>query len=151
MKENKYLNEENYKQKVRKLKSIGKIVLIVGILMFVLGIIFLVLGFTGFGKTGIGAVTSPAINSSDIAKGIFSGFGLFALGGLLNTLGLFITGIGAIILFMAYKREIVAFSAEQIIPVAKERIEKMAPSVGVVAKEISKGIKKGLKDEDNKE
>ncbi len=33
-------------------------------------------------------------------------------------------------------------------PIAKEVIEKIAPSVGVAAKEIAKGIKEGLKDEE---
>ena len=63
------------------------------------------------------------------------------------------------------RREIAAFSAQQIMPVAQEGIEKMAPSIGKagasiakemapiygqVAKEISKGIKEGLKDEEKK-
>ena len=38
--------------------------------------------------------------------------------------------------------------AQQQMPVAKESIEKMAPSAGVAAKEIAKGVKKGLKEED---
>ena len=45
-------------------------------------------------------------------------------------------------------REINAFYAQQQIPVAQEGIEKMAPSFGKAAKEIAKGIKEGLKDEE---
>lgn len=33
-------------------------------------------------------------------------------------------------------------------PVAKEGLEKMAPSMGTAAKEITKGIKEGLEDEE---
>lgn len=64
--------------------------------------------------------------------------------------------------FMASKRrKILAFHAQQIMPVAQEGIEKMAPTIGKagasvakemapvygdIAKEISKGIKEGLKE-----
>ena len=64
---------------------------------------------------------------------------------------------------VATRREIAAFSVQQVMPVAQEGIEKMAPTFGKVggelaknmapvygeiAKEISKGIKEGLKDEE---
>ena len=60
-----------------------------------------------------------------ISCGMFSGF-------------LFMTSRG---------REIAAFSAQQAVPVGKEIIDEMAPSSGKVAKEIAKGIKEAL-DED---
>lgn len=54
-------------------------------------------------------------------------------------------------LFMIYKRrEILAFTAQQVIPVAQEGIDEMAPAIGNVAKEISKGIASGKKDADEK-
>ena len=111
--------------------------------MFVLGAVFLFLGFTGFGKT--------ALNPGQTAEGIFGGFGLFALGGFLGTFGLFVTGIGGMILLMAYRREITAFTAQQVIPVAKEGINEMAPTIGNAAEEIAKGIKKGLNEADKEE
>ena len=46
-------------------------------------------------------------------------------------------------------REINAFYAQQQIPVAQEGIEKMSPSVGNAAKEIAKGIKEGLDNDQN--
>lgn len=63
------------------------------------------------------------------------------------------------------QREILAFHAQQVMPVAQEGIEKMAPTIGKagasitkemapaygeIAKEISKGIKEGLKSDDEK-
>ena len=63
------------------------------------------------------------------------------------------------------QREILAFHTQQVMPVAQEGIEKMAPTIGKtgasiakemapaygeVAKEISKGIKEGLKSDDEK-
>lgn len=68
---------------------------------------------------------------------------------------------GSIYMF-AKRREIMAFTVQQAMPivkegietiaptignVAKENLDKMAPSIGNVAKEISKGIKDGLKDD----
>lgn len=70
-----------------------------------------------------------------------------------------------IIYATAKRREITAFGFQQVMPVAQEGLEKMAPTIGKVgktiakemapvygevAREISKGIKEGLK-EDNKE
>lgn len=57
---------------------------------------------------------------------------------------------GVMLVLTAKRREVIAFTAQQVMPVAKEGMEKMAPTAGVVAKEISKGIKEGLKD-DNQE
>ena len=66
----------------------------------------------------------------------------------------------------AKKREIQIFTTQQTMPVTQETIEKMAPTVGKaggsvidgvapalgnLGKEISKGIKEGIKDEENKE
>ena len=59
---------------------------------------------------------------------------------------------GSIYLF-AKRREITAFTAQQVMPVAQEGIEKMAPTIGdaaeSVAQGITKGVKEGLKDSDN--
>ena len=55
---------------------------------------------------------------------------------------------------VAKQRSILAYQTQQVMPVAQEGIEKMAPSVGsaagTIAKEVSRGIKEGMK-EDNKE
>lgn len=47
----------------------------------------------------------------------------------------------------AKRREILAFTTQQVMPVAKEGIDTMAPTIGNVAKEISKGIKEGSKED----
>ena len=118
--------------------------------MIVLGFLFLILGFTGFGKTGMDAAGTN-FDPSQTAKGIFGGLGLFALGGFLDSFGLFVTGIGAIIMIMAHRREITAFTTQQVMPVAKEGINEMAPTIGNAVGEIAKGIKKGLNEADKEE
>lgn len=71
--------------------------------------------------------------------------------------------IAGYIYMLAKRREIFAFTAQQVMPVASEGMEKIAPTIGKVgkeitkemapaygemAKEISKGIKEGLKDKE---
>ena len=54
---------------------------------------------------------------------------------------------GSIYIF-GKRREIAAFTTQQVMPVAKEGINEMAPTIGNAAGEIAKGIKKGLNDAD---
>lgn len=53
------------------------------------------------------------------------------------------------------RREIAAFTAQQVMPVAQEGIEKMSPTIGKsagsIAQGIIKGIKDGMKDSNEKE
>ena len=143
--EKEYLTEEEYQRNAKKLKKTGKLILIIGGIVFVLGLIFLVLGFLGIGG-------SFGANDFDQAsKGAFGGFGIMVVGGFLDSVGSTLLIIGGIVMFIAHKREIMAFTTQQVMPVAKEGIEKMAPTAGVVAKEITKGIKEGLKENSNDE
>lgn len=64
-------------------------------------------------------------------------------GGLVIFSGLILTGV---ILFVAFRRNVLAFKTQQVMPVAKEGIEKMSPTLGTVAKDITKGVKEGLED-----
>ena len=57
--------------------------------------------------------------------------------------------IGGILLLIAKRRHITAFTTQQVLPVAQEGIVKMAPTAGVVAREISKGIAEGKNEADN--
>ena len=53
----------------------------------------------------------------------------------------------AFMFMVAKRRSIYAFQAQQVMPVAKEGIDEMAPTLGNAAGEIAKGVKKGLKDD----
>ena len=50
------------------------------------------------------------------------------------------------IFMIAKRRHILAFTAQQAIPVVKEGIDEMAPTVGNAAGEIAKGITEGIKE-----
>ena len=135
-----FLTEEKYHSANEKVKKVGKVLIIVGLTLLILGIVFTICGFLGFGISGYNSVqgdTSPV--------GIFSGMGLFVVGGFLIGPGGMLTFIGLILRFLiGNRREIVAYTTQQVMPVAQEGIEKMAPTIGNAAKEITKGIKEGL-------
>lgn len=86
--------------------------------------------------------------SNTISKGKYVPFYIF---------GVFIIIASCMISFaifmFAKKREITAFTVQQTMPLAKEGIEKMAPTigsaVGTVGKEIAKGIKEGINEADD--
>ena len=76
----------------------------------------------------------------------------------LTNIGLIIWGLficistcmaSGMIFLLSKRRKILAFQVQQVMPVAKEGIEEMAPTFGKAANEITKGIKKGL-DESKK-
>lgn len=56
--------------------------------------------------------------------------------------------ISGSIYMITKRREILAFTTQQMMPVAQEGIEKMTPTIGNVAKEITKGIKQGLNEDE---
>ena len=87
----------------------------------------------------------------------------YMIGGFIILVSCMVAGA---IYMITKRREIIAFSAQQVMPLAQEGIEKMAPTVGKagasiakemapvygnIAKEISNGIKEGLKDNNNQE
>lgn len=79
----------------------------------------------------------------------------YMFGGAIILVGCMISGS---IYMITKRRELLAFGAQQVMPVMQEGMEKVAPtiakvtdtvapSIGNVAKEISKGIKEGFKDD----
>lgn len=117
-----YLNEEQYQKTSKKLGLISKIMIICGIIGFIVCSILLFGNFISFEIRGL-------ISFAWVGCAACSGFGLC-------------------LFTMANQRKISAFYVQSQMPVAKESIEKVAPSAGVAAKEIAKGVKEGLKDEE---
>jgi len=69
----------------------------------------------------------------------------FMMGGFIILAGAL---IGGSVILVAYRRNILAYGVQSVIPVGKEVIDEMAPTIGNAVGEIAKGIKKGLKDEE---
>ena len=137
MEEKKYLNEEDYQRYTTKLKKVGKILLIVGLILFVVSIGLIVAGSITFGST----VVTENVNS------VLGGMGLFAIGGFMSVFTFAMAGVGGMILFIAHRREITAYTTQQVMPIAKEGAEEIAPAAGKVAKEVAKGVKEGLSED----
>ena len=145
-----YLNEENYNKTNIKVKKIGNILIIVGLILGALGIGLTLFGFLGFGS----AVSSGIENGQNgmNASGIFSGFGAFTIGGFLMVPSVPIIVIGLVLRFLiGNRREITAYTTQQVMPVVQESAEKMAPTAGKVAKELAKGIKEGINEANEEE
>lgn len=126
----KYVNEENHQKNKRKLKTVGKILLSIGIVTSITGIILLILGFANVGDF-----------SSNIDMV------LFMVGGFLFAIGFAILGFGIQAISFAHAREIGSYTASSVAPVLKETTEYIAPavnkSVGGLAESISEGIVSG--------
>lgn len=147
-----YLNEERYQQTNQKVRKVGKVLLIVGIIVLVLGILLTILGFVGFGNTAVSSFDSFGTGNEletmkHTASGAFGGIGLAALGGFMNFIGFGLTIAGVITMVIGHRREITAYTTQQVMPLAQEGIDKMAPTIGKAAGTIAKGIKDGLKDD----
>jgi len=86
--------------------------------------------------------------SSDFNKNweLSSSIPYYMFGGIIIIVSCIIAGS---IYRVTKRREIAAFSAQQMRPIVEEEMEKMAPSMGNVAKEITKGIKEGLDNDQN--
>jgi len=73
----------------------------------------------------------------------------YILGGLTIIMSVSIAGS---IYLIAKRREIVAFTIQQTMPLAQEGMEKMTPTVGnavgTIGKELAKGIKEGINEAD---
>lgn len=126
----KYVNEENHQKIKGKLKTAGKILLSVGIVISITGIILLILGFANFGDFS---------SNNDMV--------MFIVGGFLFAIGFAMLGIGIYATFFAHAREIGSYTASSVAPVLKETTEYIAPavnkSVGNLAESISEGIASG--------
>lgn len=94
-------------------------------------------------------------NMDDVANGIFNTAinginkakyaGYYMGGGFVIFVTLMISGS---LYLISKRREITAFTVQQTMPLAKEGIEKMAPTVGGAVKEVTKGVKEGLNESD---
>lgn len=146
MENKEYLNEQRFQQNNAKVKKTGKILLALGITILIISIILLVSGFLGTGNSAMNSFNSS--NNTLDMNGVFGNIGLFALGGFMSPIGFLLTIAGGVILFIAHRREITAYTVQQVMPIAQEGIEKMTPTISKAAGEIAKGVKQGLKEAD---
>ena len=114
-----YLTEDRYNKVIRYFIIKYTIMLLIGIAM-IIGGIYLLIKF-------------KEIEYFSIEQ--YAGCGLLLVG-----ISLSIMSFGDLRKH-AYSREMLAYKLQQQMPLAQETFEKLAPSIGKVAKEIKKGIK----------
>lgn len=96
-------------------------------------------------------ITGLDLEFSDFNKKFnsFDSIPFYMIGGFI----IVASGMIAFVIFMfAKRREIIAFTAQQVMPVAQEGIEKITPTVGnavgTIGKSLAKGIKEGINEAD---
>ncbi len=171
MENEKYLSEERYQCNNQKVKKVGKVLLICGAIIAIIGLILLIIGVIGTGnsvKNGFNGVSDTvnsfnsldSNNQSDVVKntvdtsfdGIFGSAGLIILGSIIISVGSALLIAGGIVLLISHRREITAYTTQQVMPIAQEGIEKMTPTIstamGTIGKEFAKGVKEGMNEAD---
>ncbi len=121
-----YLSEEKFQETNKKVNKTGTILVVLGLVMTISSIVWMIIGLN--------------VLHTQYA----------AIGGPLLILGLALLAFGGQLKFIGHGREINAYMAQQQMPVVKEGAEKLAPTAGKVAKEITKGVKEGIDEVDNK-
>ncbi|HPQ78990.1 MAG TPA: hypothetical protein PLG47_00865 [Candidatus Dojkabacteria bacterium] len=102
------------------------------------------LGGLRIGELGSSVIFKPIKDEADEVKNKVKTAPYFMTGGFV----IFASIVLALMFFLfAKRRQITAFSVQQSMPVTKEGLEEMAPTLGEVGKEIAKGIKEGTKGE----
>ena len=129
------LNEEAYEKANRKVKVIGLIIMVLGLLLVAGGIYYLYTSSTmklpEFGDSTYYTVRTEQMH--------IKSSGLFML-----LPGIFLTIVGIMVRFvMGNQRKIMAYQMQQMIPVVKESAREMAPELKKLAEDM-KDIKNDL-------
>ena len=136
-----YLNEEEYQKNNKKVKIAGTIIIAIGLCIICAAVYTLI----SASKMNVpSSMWDPDWFEYSTAQMEKESTGMFML-----IPGIFVTVVGCMVRFVvANQRSIMAYQAQQAMPIAQEGIEKMAPTAGKAAKEIAKGIKEGTSGEE---
>ena len=144
----KYLNESNYQKTKSKLRILGVILLFLGLIALIASIVLVILGFTHMGNSVVSGFNNIESGSehTGLVVGMSKSFGFTSAGFFVGFIGFVFFIAGIFILTLASRREIIAFNAQQALPVEREIIDEITPTAAKSAEEIARGIKKGLKE-----
>ena len=183
MEQEKYLSEEKYQEtnkKVKKSKTlliIGAILLVIGIIMIITAFVNFKNSerkamdsfnnsasnmFDSFnnsinndddGEEFVNSMKESVTSVTDSSKDSFTSVGLYALGGFVSSAGFVLLIVGGVMAYMAHRREITAYTTQQTMPIKKETINDITPTVadaaGTIAKSVSQGFEEGKKETDD--
>lgn len=183
MEQEKYLSEEKYQETNKKVKKTSKTLLIIGAILLVIGIIMIIAAFVNFknserkamdsfnnsasnmfdsfnnsinnddGEEFVNSMKESVTSVTDSSKDSFTSVGLYALGGFVSSAGFVLLIVGGVMAYIAHRREITAYTTQQTMPIKKETINNITPTVadaaGTIAKSVSQGFEEGKKETDD--
>lgn len=183
MEQEKYLSEEKYQETNKKVKKTSKILLIIGAILLVIGIIMIIVAFVNLknsernvmdsfnnsasnlfdsfnnsinnddGEEFVNSMKESVTAGTDSSMDSFTSVGLYALGGFVSSAGFVLLIVGGVMAYMAHRREITAYTTQQTMPIKKETINDITPTVadaaGTIAKSVSQGFEEGKKETDD--
>ena len=128
----KYINEENHQKVKGVLNKSGKGLIIAGAILTAVAALLIIAGLATF-----------IVSASNFSEPVL-GMVLFIVGGFALVIGVPMLAIGVKLKLAAHAREIAAYGATTVLPVAKEAVEytseEIAPSFGKGLANIGKGI-----------
>lgn len=122
------LSEENYQKANQKIKVIGVIIMILGLLLIAGGTYFVITS---------SHMETPEMTSSNWFNAVTSKNHMKTDGIFMIIPGVFLTALGAMVRFiMGNQRKILAYQMQRMIPVVTETAEKLAPTVKKLSDEM---------------
>lgn len=183
MEQEKFLSEEKYQETNKKVNNTSKILLTIGIILLVVGVIITITGFVNFNKTRNNMMNSFNNSASNMfdsfnnsidnddgrefvdsmkesatsitvsSNNSFNSVMLIGLGGFISVAGFALIIAGGVMAYIAHRREITAYTTQQTMPIKKETINDITPTVadaaGTIAKSVSQGFEEGKKETDD--
>lgn len=135
-----YLNETSYQKNNKKVKLAGIIVIVIGICLLCAGIITAV----SAARLEVPELGEPGWYESESNKNNTTFLGLFMV-----MIGIFLTAMGCKIRFgIGNRRQIMAYRTQEVMPITREGVEKMTPTMRTAAREIARGVKEGFSDQE---
>ena len=102
------------------------------------------------GEEFVNSMKESVTSVTDRSNDSFTSVGLFALGGFVSSAGVVLLIVGGVMAYMAHRREITAYTTQQTMPIKKETINDITPTVadaaGTIAKSVSQGFEEGKKE-----
>lgn len=183
MEQEKFLSEEKYQETNKKVNNTSKILLTIGIILLVVGVIITITGFVNFNKTRNNMMNSFNNSASNMfdsfnnsidnddgrefvdsmkesatsitvsSNNSFNSVMLIGLGDFISVAGFALIIAGGVMAYIAHRREITAYTTQQTMPIKKETINDITPTVadaaGTIAKSVSQGFEEGKKETDD--
>ena len=105
------------------------------------------------GEEFVNSMKESVTSVTDSSKDSFTSVGLYALGGFVSSAGFVLLIVGGVMAYMAHRREITAYTTQKTMPIKKETINDITPTVadaaGTIAKSVSQGFEEGKKETDD--